>query len=209
MKAKIDKIFSILSAKKPEPKIELNYVNEYTLIIAIVLSAQSTDIGVNKATIALFRDITSPEDMVKLGESGLKEYIKTIGLYNSKAKHIIALSETIIKKHSSNIPHSLKDLVALPGVGIKSAKVFLNSLFHEPLIAVDTHVFRVAQRLGLSNASTREKTGEELEKIIPLKWQIHASHWLVLHGRYICKARKPMCEECPISGQCDYIGSSI
>lgn len=203
-KVTIDKIFQIFSDKNPEPQTELNYVNNYTLLVAVVLSAQATDVGVNKATLPLFKTVTTPEQMVELGEEGLKKYIKTIGLFNSKAKNVIALSRDLIEKHNSEVPHDFDALKALPGVGVKTANVVLNCAFGEPTIAVDTHVFRVSNRLGLVKTKTPNATGEKLLKVIPQKWRQHAHHWLILHGRYICKARKPQCRRCDVINLCDY-----
>jgi endonuclease-3 len=203
-KQTIDKIFQIFSDRNPEPKTELNYVNNYTLLVAVVLSAQATDVGVNKATSALFKIADTPEKMLALGEEGLKKYIKTIGLFNSKAKNVIALSKILVENHNSEVPHDFNALVKLPGVGIKTANVVLNCAFGEPTIAVDTHVFRVSNRIGLVHTKTPDKTGEALLKVIPKKWQQHAHHWLILHGRYVCKARKPLCMSCDIVNYCEY-----
>ena len=208
-KVKIDKVFQIFSDKNPEPKTELNYVNNYTLLVAVVLSAQSTDVGVNKATEALFKVVDTPEEMLKLGEDGLKKHIKTIGLFNSKAKNVIALSHQLIAKHNSQVPHDFKALKALPGVGVKTADVVLNCAFGEPTIAVDTHVFRVSNRIGFVTTKSPETTGEKLLKAIPKKWRQHAHHWLILHGRYICKARKPICSSCDIVNFCEYKDKNI
>lgn len=169
-----------------------------------MLSAQSTDVGVNKATKALFAKVTTPEQMVELGEDGLKSYIKTIGLFNSKAKNVISLSKTLIEKHNSQVPEDFKKLNALAGVGVKTADVVLNCAFGHPTIAVDTHVFRVSNRIGLVSTDSPEKTAKPLLKAIPKKWQLHAHHWLILHGRYICKARKPECVNCGIAELCIY-----
>ncbi len=201
---KIDKIFSIFSKNNPEPKTELEYVNNYTLLVAVVLSAQATDVGVNKATKALFKAVDTPEKMVALGLDELKKYIKTIGLFNSKAKNIIALSQMLIAKHSSIVPEDFDALNALPGVGIKTANVVLNCAFGWPTIAVDTHVFRVSNRIGIVKTKTPETTGDNLIKAIPKKWQQHAHHWLILHGRYVCKARKPECYKCEIAKLCEF-----
>lgn len=200
----IDQIFSIFSQNNPNPKTELEFVNNYTLLVAVVLSAQATDVSVNKATKPLFKIANTPEKMVQLGEDGLKSYIKTIGLFNSKAKNVIALSEKLIKEFDSTVPEDLSKLVSLPGVGIKTANVVLNCAFGHPTIAVDTHVFRVSNRIGLVHTKTPEETGAKLLQVIPKKWQLHAHHWLILHGRYICKARKPDCEQCSIVKLCEY-----
>lgn len=203
-KDKIDKIFKIFSDNNPEPETELNFTNNYTLLVAVVLSAQATDVGVNKATEALFKVADTPEKMVELGEEGLKKYIKTIGLFNSKAKNIILLSHSLIEKHGSRVPDDLKALTALAGVGVKTANVVLNCAFGHPTIAVDTHVFRVSNRIGLVKTKSPEATGEPLLKAIPEKWRTHAHHWLILHGRYVCKARRPLCGSCVIRELCEY-----
>lgn len=205
----INEIFKRFSNANPEPKTELNYVNNYTLLVAVVLSAQATDVGVNKATKALFEKIDTPEKMLDLGEDGLKQYIKTIGLYNSKAKNVIKLSKELVEKHSSQVPEDFNALKKLPGVGIKTANVVLNCAFGHPTIAVDTHVFRVSNRIGLVKTTSPEKTGDPLLKKIPEKWLQHAHHWLILHGRYICQARKPKCTECTISDLCEYKAKTI
>jgi len=200
---KIDQIFEIWQKENPHPKTELIYSNNYTLLVAVVLSAQSTDIGVNKATEALFKIADTPQKMLKLGEEKLKKYINTIGLYNGKAKNIIALSEILIKEHGSEVPENFEALQKLPGVGRKTANVILNCAFGHPTMAVDTHVFRVSNRIGFVSESDVLKTELALLKEISKKWMNHAHHWLILHGRYVCQARKPKCEECKISGFCE------
>ncbi len=199
-----DAIFSTLAHLEPHPVTELECTNEFTLLVAIVLSAQATDVGVNKATRALFARVDTPKKMLALGEDGLKGYIKTIGLFNSKAKNIIALSKMLVEECGGNVPATREQLMALPGVGRKTANVWLNCARGEPTIAVDTHVFRVANRLGLCKTKTPEKTEEALEKAIPKKWKQHAHHWLILHGRYICKARKPECYRCVVTKWCAF-----
>lgn len=203
-KDKTNQIFKIFSDKDPEPKTELNYVNNYTLLVAVVLSAQATDVGVNKATKSLFEKVQTPEQMLDLGEDGLKNYIKTIGLFNSKAKNIILLSKQLIEKYNSVVPENFEALHGLAGVGVKTANVVLNCAFGWPTIAVDTHVFRVSNRIGLVKTKSPETTGDKLLKAIPKQWQMHAHHWLILHGRYICKARKPLCGKCDIYDLCEY-----
>jgi len=203
-KQKVDQIFAIFSKANPHPKTELEYINNYTLLVAVALSAQATDVGVNKATKELFKIVDTPEKMLKLGEDGLKQHIKTIGLFNSKAKNVIALSRDLINKHNSEVPEDFDKLKALPGVGIKTANVVLNCAFGHPTIAVDTHVFRVSNRIGIVKTKTPDTTGEKLVKAIPNKWLEHAHHWLILHGRYVCKARKPLCEQCSIYDLCEY-----
>ena len=194
----INQIFTIFSSLSKEPKTELNYINNFTLTVAVVLSAQSTDISVNKATFELFKKHKNPEDFLELGENNLKKYIKTIGLYNTKAKNIIALSRILVDKYNSNIPEKFDDLVNLPGVGRKTANVILNCAFKQPTIAVDTHVARVSTRIGLTLEKIPEKIEIDLLKKIPKIWLQNAHHWLILHGRYICKARKPESTKCPI-----------
>jgi endonuclease-3 len=203
-KSSIDQIFSILSKQNPHPKTELEYKNNYTLLVAVVLSAQSTDVGVNKATKKLFAIADTPEKMLELGEDNLKKYINTIGLYNNKAKNVIALSKILIENYNSEVPENLEILQSLPGVGRKTANVVLNCAFGHPTIAVDTHVFRVSNRIGLVNEKDVFKTENSLLKTIPKQWQQHAHHWLILHGRYICTAKKPKCEICPVSQYCQF-----
>ncbi len=203
-KTQIDKIFSIWRSENPHPKTELNFTNNFTLLVAVVLSAQSTDVGVNKATKKLFEIADTPEKMLKLGEKNLKKYIATIGLFNSKAANIIKLSQRLINEFNSQVPENFAALKSLPGVGQKTANVVLNCAFGHPTIAVDTHVFRVSNRIGFVDETTPEKTEIALLKIIPKKWQNHAHHWLILHGRYVCKARKPECEKCKIEKFCEF-----
>jgi endonuclease III len=203
-KEHIDQFFQILSAINPEPSTELKYTNAYTLLVAVVLSAQSTDVGVNKATDTLFKVVTNPAEMVALGEDALKDYIKTIGLFNTKAKNIIKLSEILVREHNGEVPHRREDLEALPGVGRKTANVVLNTVFKDPVIAVDTHIFRISNRIGLAKGKTPLEVELQLYKRIPEKWLLHAHHWLVLHGRYICTAAKPKCGICPVYDLCEY-----
>ena len=200
----VDKIFEIFNRNTQNPVTELVYTNNFTLAIAVILSAQATDLSVNKATKELFNKYDTPLKFLELGQEGLKEYIKTIGLYNAKAKNIIALSKILVDKYNSQIPSDFDELIKLPGIGRKSANVILNCAFNEPRIAVDTHVYRVAHRLGLSNAKSLLQVEKELTNLIPDKWKIKAHHWLVLHGRYICKARKPLCHQCLIKEHCRY-----
>jgi len=196
--------FKTLQILNPEPRGELEYVNPYTLLVAVVLSAQATDKGVNKATKALFAKIDTPQKMVKLGEDGLKEYIKTIGLYNSKAKNVIALSEILVRDYKGEIPRTRDELVKLPGVGRKTANVVLNIAFGEETMAVDTHIFRVSNRTGLAPGSNVDKVESILEEVVPKEFRRHAHHWLILHGRYICKARNPDCANCPVYKFCGF-----
>ncbi|MCE7887827.1 MAG: endonuclease III [Alphaproteobacteria bacterium PRO2] len=200
----IKRFFAILKAKNPEPKSELEYTNPYTLLVAVVLSAQATDTGVNKATKELFKKVSTPREMVALGLERLKTHIKTIGLFNTKAKNIIALSEILIREHNGQIPKTRDELVKLPGVGRKTANVVLNVAFGEPTMAVDTHIFRVSNRTNLAPGKTVEQVEDKLMKVVPKQFAMHAHHWLILHGRYICKARTPLCAECPVYNQCEY-----
>jgi len=203
-KQKIDQIFARLSAHNPHPKTELRFTNDYTLLVAIVLSAQATDVGVNKATGALFAKVDTPQKMLKLGEDGLKRYIKTIGLFNAKASNIMKLSGKLVEEFGGKVPHTREELQSLPGVGRKTANVWLNCALGQATIAVDTHVFRVANRLGLCKTTTPDATEFALEKAIPDKWKQHAHHWLILHGRYVCIARKPKCPECILRDLCEF-----
>ena len=200
----IDEFFARLSALNPEPKGELDYLNPYTLLVAVVLSAQATDAGVNKATRGLFAAADTPQKMLALGEEGVRDHIKTIGLFNGKARNVIALSRLLIEKHGGEVPADREALVELPGVGRKTANVVLNIAFGQPTIAVDTHLFRVSNRTGMAPGKTPEEVERKLDNRIPAKWKLHAHHWLILHGRYICKARKPDCALCPIVDLCDY-----
>ena len=204
LRKNVDEIFDRLSKQRPSPKIELEYKNNFTLFVAVVLSAQSTDKGVNKVTPALFQIADDPYKMLMLGEGGLKDHIKSIGLYNSKAKNIMNACQIMVDEYNSQLPDNFEDLRKLPGVGRKSANVLLNSLFNEPTIAVDTHVFRVSNRLGLCKTKNPDATEFALNKKISIRWKKYAHHWLVLHGRYICKARKPICGECVIYDLCKF-----
>lgn len=206
---KISEVFRRLAEANPEPKTELESVNTYTLLVAVICSAQATDAGVNKATRHLFPLVDTPQKMLDLGEEGLKDYIKTIGLFNSKAKNVIAMSQMLVEKHGGDVPNTLEELQALPGVGRKTANVILNCAFGQPTMAVDTHVFRISNRIGLVKAKNVEETERQLLKRIPKQWLQHAHHWLILHGRYVCKARKPECERCIISDLCEYPAKTI
>jgi endonuclease-3 len=203
-KADIETFFERLQAETPEPEGELHYVNPYTLLVAVVLSAQATDVGVNRATRPLFAKVDTPEKMVALGEARLKDYIKTIGLYNSKAKNVIALSRMLIEDYNSEIPRDRETLQKLPGVGRKTANVVLNIAFGEPTIAVDTHLFRLGNRTGLAPGKTPLEVEKKLLKAVPEKYLRHAHHWLILHGRYVCKARKPDCAICVVNDVCGF-----
>ena len=202
--AEIEEVFRRFRALEPEPLGELNSVNPFTFLVAVVLSAQATDLGVNRATGPLFEVAETPEKMAALGEEGLTRYIKTIGLFRAKAKNVIALSKTLIEKHRSQVPNNREALEALPGVGRKTANVVLNNVFGEPVIAVDTHLFRLGNRLGLAPGTSPLEVEKGLLKAIPETYLRHAHHWLILHGRYICKARKPECWRCPIADLCQF-----
>lgn len=207
-KDNVIEFFSRLQAIESEPKGELNYTNPFTLLVAVVLSAQATDIGVNKATKALFEAANTPKKMVALGEDKIRDYIKTIGLFNTKAKNVYKLSQILIDEHNSIVPENRDDLVKLPGVGRKTANVVLNMAFGQPTIAVDTHLFRVSNRTGLASGKTPEAVEKKLEQKIPKEFLLHAHHWLILHGRYICKARKPDCPNCPVKDLCAFKGKT-
>jgi len=200
----VDAFFRRLAAANPEPRSELAFVNPYTLLVAVVLSAQATDVGVNKATGPLFQMADSPERMLALGEEGLKAFIRTIGLFNAKARNVIALSRLLVERHGGEVPRERAALEALPGVGRKTANVVLNIAFGEPTIAVDTHIFRVANRTGMAPGATPLEVERGLEAVTPAGWKRHAHHWLILHGRYVCKARKPNCAACPVADLCAY-----
>lgn len=202
--AAIHKIFSTFEKRDPEPKTELNYTNPYTLLVAVVLSAQMTDAGVNRATEKLFKAADNPRAMAKLGLEGIKNYIRTIGLYNAKAANVLALSEILTEKYQGEVPHDRAALESLPGVGRKTANVVLNVVWGEPTMAVDTHIFRLGNRIGIAPGKTPREVEDKLLKVIPKKFMQHAHHWLILHGRYICKARLPECPRCPIRQWCEY-----
>jgi endonuclease III len=200
--AEVEEAFRRLAAAIPEPRGELEHINPYTLLVAVVLSAQATDAGVNKATKPLFAVVDTPQKMVALGEEKLRGYIKTIGLYNTKAKNVIALSQKLIDEHNSEVPAVRAVLETLPGVGRKTANVVLNVAFGEETFAVDTHVFRVGNRTGMAPGKTPLEVELKLEKIVPPPYRVHAHHWLILHGRYVCKAQRPLCETCVINDLC-------
>jgi len=202
----IERLFTRFEAASPDPKTELNFVNPYTLLVAVTISAQTTDVAVNKATKPLFEIAYNPFDMVALGEERLMQMIASIGLYRNKAKNVIKLSQILIDDYGGQVPLNREALQALPGVGRKTASVVLNELGIEPSIAVDTHVFRVSHRLGISDAPTPDKTEAQLMAIIPEKWLTRAHHWLILHGRYVCLARKPKCDACIVADLCPRIG---
>ena len=201
---KAAKFIERLAKRLPAPKTELEYESPFTLLVAVVLSAQATDAGVNKATPALFKAANTPAKMVKLGEARIRNYIKTIGLFNMKAKNVYGLSKLLIEHHGGEVPRDRETLQTLPGVGRKTANVVLNVAFGEPTIAVDTHIFRVGNRTGLAPGKTPDEVERGLEAAIPAKWKMGAHHWLILHGRYICKARKPLCGACVVRDLCGY-----
>ena len=208
-KADVREFFRRLEENNPEPEGELNYVNPFTLLVAVVLSAQATDVGVNKATGPLFAVADTPEKMLALGEDTLRDYIKTIGLYKTKAKNVIKLCEALIRDHNSQVPQTREELEKLAGVGRKTANVVLNIAFGHPTIAVDTHLFRVGNRTGLARGKTPLEVEKKLEKVIPKEYLRHAHHWLILHGRYICKARKPECYRCIVADLCAFKGKTV
>lgn len=202
--SEITEFFARLEAANPEPETELNFHSPYTLLVAVALSAQSTDIGVNKATDKLFAVADTPAAMVALGVEGIREHIKTIGLYNNKAKNVHALSVMLMELHGGEVPKDRAALEKLPGVGRKTANVVLNVAFGEPTMAVDTHIFRISNRLGLAPGKTPRAVEDRLVEVIPDQFMRHAHHWLILHGRYICKARTPECPQCPVRDLCHY-----
>ena len=203
-KADIFEFYRRLAEHDPAPETELEWRNPYTLLVAVALSAQATDVGVNKATRLLFADVDTPEKMLALGEDGLKQHIKTIGLFNTKAKNVIAAARLLVDGHGGVVPEDRAALEALPGVGRKTANVVLNVAFGHETIAVDTHIFRVANRTGLAPGKDVRTVEDKLEKLTPQPFRLHAHHWLILHGRYICKARKPECWRCPVPDLCAY-----
>ncbi len=207
-KAQIEEMFRRFKAANPEPQTELRYVNPFTLLVAVVLSAQATDAGVNKATPALFKLADTPEKMAALGEDRVRDLIKTIGLFRTKAKNAIELSRRLVAEHGSQVPRSREALEALPGVGRKTANVVLNVAFGEPTIAVDTHIFRVGNRTGLAVGKNPFEVEQKLEQVVPAQYRLHAHHWLILHGRYTCLARKPLCEKCTIADLCQWPGKT-
>ncbi len=208
-KADIPDFYSRLRALNPNPESDLEWTNAYTLLVAVVLSAQATDAGVNRATKDLFKVADTPEKMVALGEGAVRDYIKTIGLYRNKAKNTILLSERLIAEHGSEVPNDQAALEALPGVGRKTANVVRNIVFQEPTIAVDTHIFRVSNRTGLAPGKNVLEVEKKLEKRTPDEFRLHAHHWLILHGRYVCKARKPDCPACTVADLCKFKGKTV
>jgi endonuclease-3 len=206
--AEIEEAFHRFHAAMPEPKGELQYVNAFTLLVAVVLSAQATDAGINKATPALFKLADTPQKMVALGEDRVRELIKTIGLFRTKAKNVILLSQRLIAEHNGEVPRTREELEALPGVGRKTANVVLNIAFGVPTIAVDTHLFRVGNRTGFATGKTPLEVELKLLEVVPEKYLLHAHHWLILHGRYTCLARRPLCEKCIIADLCRWPGKT-
>ena len=208
-RAKIAEIFDRFAENMPEPKGELNYSNPYTLLVAVALSAQATDVGVNKATGPLFKIADTPEKMIKLGEAKLRDMIKTIGLYRNKAKNVMGLSEQLIERFDGDVPRDRDALETLPGVGRKTANVVLNIAFGEPTIAVDTHIFRLGNRTRVAPGKTPLEVEKKLEKVVPAEHKLHAHHWMILHGRYVCKARKPDCANCIIEDLCEFKAKEV
>jgi endonuclease-3 len=208
-KAEIEEAFRRFAAANPAPRGELVHSNPFTLLVAVVLSAQATDAGVNKATPALFKLADTPEKMVRLGEAQVRDLIKTIGLFRTKAKNVVALSQQLIDQHGGKVPHDRDALEALPGVGRKTANVVLNIAFGEPTIAVDTHIFRIGNRTGLAVGKTPLEVEMKLLDVVPEKYLLHAHHWLILHGRYVCVARRPLCETCIIADLCKWPGKTV
>ena len=205
---RVGEFFRRLAAERPNPRGELVYENPYTLLVAVVLSAQATDASVNKATPPLFAVADTPAKMVALGEAKLQEFIRTIGLYRTKARNVIRLSEMLLAEHGGQVPRTREELQKLPGVGRKTANVVLNVAFNEPTIAVDTHIFRVGNRTGLAVGKTPLEVETKLNEVVPERYRLHAHHWLILHGRYVCVARKPLCEKCLIADLCKWPGKT-
>ena len=207
-KKQVNELFRRLAAANPAPTTELEYETPFQLLVAVVLSAQATDVSVNKATARLFQVADTPDAILELGETGLKRYIQTIGLYNSKARNLIKTCQALVEQHGGEVPDNRAALEALPGVGRKTANVILNTAFGHDTIAVDTHIFRVANRTGLAPGSTPEAVENGLLKVVPPRYRRHAHHWLILHGRYVCRARRPLCDECVIADLCAYARSA-
>ncbi|WP_228241820.1 endonuclease III [Porphyrobacter sp. GA68] len=203
-RADVFEFFRRLAEANPAPETELEYGNAYQLLVAVTLSAQATDVGVNKATRTLFAEVTAPQAMLALGEEGLKKHIRTIGLFNSKAKNVMAAAALLVERHGGEVPQTREDLVQLPGVGRKTANVVLNCAFGQETFAVDTHIFRVSNRTGLARGKTPEQVEAALERVVPRPFRLGAHHWLILHGRYVCKARTPECWRCPVEDLCGY-----
>ena len=208
-KAEVVEFYRRLADSRPIPRTELEYINPFTLLVAVVLSAQATDVGVNKATPALFALADTPAKMVTLGVERVEPLIRTIGLYRTKAKNVVALSRILVEKHSGEVPRDRDSLEALPGVGRKTANVVMNVAFEEPTIAVDTHIFRVGNRTGIAPGKTPHEVERGLEAVTPLQYKLHAHHWLILHGRHVCKARKPDCPTCAVASLCRYKAKTV
>ena len=206
--AEVKEAFRRFAAANPTPRTELQHINPFTLLIAVVLSAQATDAGVNKASPALFKLADTPGKMARLGEARVRNLIKTIGLYRTKAKNVVALSRLLVERHDGQVPHDRDALEALPGVGRKTANVVLNIAFGEPTIAIDTHIFRVGNRTGLAVGKTPLDVEMKLMEVVPEEYRLHAHHWLILHGRYTCLARRPLCEQCIIADLCKWPGKT-
>lgn len=207
--AEIDAFFRRLAERNPEPRSDLRYTSPFELLVAVVLSAQATDVSVNKVTPSLFASAPTPAAMVALGEEGIRAHIRTIGLFNAKARNLLRLCEILEREHGGAVPRDRAALEALPGVGRKSANVVLNCAFGEPTIAVDTHIFRVGNRTGLAPGKTVRAVEDRLEAVVPEPWKRHAHHWLILHGRYLCKARKPACPSCPVADLCRFPDKTV
>lgn len=203
-KKDIHEFFSRLQARAPDPKSDLEYTNAYTLLVAVTLSAQATDVGVNKATKALFQIVDTPQKMLDLGIDKLKNHIKTIGLYNNKAKNVMAMAEILVNDHNGDVPQTREELMSLPGVGRKTANVVLNVAFGQKTMAVDTHIFRVSNRTTLAPGKNPDQVEQALLKVVPDEFMLGAHHWLILHGRYTCKARTPLCAECIVHDLCGF-----
>ncbi|MDQ6989487.1 MAG: endonuclease III [Mariprofundaceae bacterium] len=208
-KQAVELLFQSLQAIDPNPKTELHYASPFELLIAVLLSAQSTDVGVNKATAKLYPVANTAQAMLDLGEEKLKSYIATLGLYNSKARHVIQTSAILVQQFAGEVPNTRQALESLPGVGRKTANVVLNVVFGEPTMAVDTHIFRVGNRTGLAPGKTPLEVEKKLLQVIPKSYMLHAHHWLILHGRYTCTARKPKCHSCPINDECAWIEKTL
>ena len=208
-KKEIYEFFSRLCNKNPNPESDLEWTNAYTLLVAVTLSAQATDIGVNKATKELFKIVDTPQDMIDLGIDKLKDHIKTIGLYNTKAKNVMKMAEILVNEYKGEVPDSRDELIKLPGVGRKTANVVLNIVFKQPTMAVDTHIFRISNRTKMAPGKTPDAVEKKLEKVVPEEFALNAHHWLILQGRYVCKARKPNCPKCIVSDLCRYKDKTV
>ena len=208
-KKEIYEFFSRLCNKNPNPESDLEWTNAYTLLVAVTLSAQATDIGVNKATKELFKIVKTPQDMIDLGINKLKDHIKTIGLYNTKAKNVMKMAEILVNEYKGEVPDSRDELIKLPGVGRKTANVVLNIMFKQPTMAVDTHIFRISNRTKMAPGKTPDAVEKKLEKVVPEEFALNAHHWLILQGRYVCKARKPDCPKCIVSDLCRYKDKTV